>query len=99
MFPIFAASYTKFEMSSFDITPAWDIVPALVYCSVFLGSTPLTETITAGKYPGYKAYQQRVSMFIPWLTPIWGFVLQLRGKKEEIDRIVYGDGKLIVKHE
>jgi hypothetical protein len=58
----------------------------------------LTEGITSGKYPGYKAYQQRVSMFVPWLTPIWGFILQLRGKKEEIDRIVYGDG-VIVKQE
>jgi len=95
---MFASSYNKFDRSTFDVTPFWDVVPALVYCAIFLGSTPMTESITSGKYPGYKAYQQRVSMFVPWLTPFWGFVLRLRGKKEEIDRIVYGDGKA-VKHE
>lgn len=92
---MFASSYTKFKRQSFDVTPIWDLAPALVYCSIFLGSTPLTEEITSGKYPGYKAYQQRVSMFVPWLTPVWGFVLKIRGKKEEIDKIVYGDGKTV----
>lgn len=81
-------------MTSWDPTAVWDIVPAFLYCSVFLGSTPLTESITSAKYPGYKAYQQRVSTFVPWLTPVWGFLLQLRGKKEEIDRIVYGRGEM-----
>jgi len=92
---MFASSCTKFDRLAFDATPIWDIVPALVYCAIFLGSTPMTEAITSGKYPGYKAYQQRVSMFVPWLTPFWGFVLRLRGKKEEIDRIVYGGGKTL----
>jgi hypothetical protein len=31
-------------------------------------------------------------MFVPWLTPVWGFLLQLKGKKDEIDEIVYGKG-------
>jgi hypothetical protein len=92
---MFSSSYTKFERNSFNVTPIWDIVPALTYCAIFLGSTPMTEAITSGKYPGYKAYQQRVSMVVPWLTPVWGFVLTLRGKKEEIDNIVYGDGKIV----
>ena len=92
---MFASSYTKFNWQSFDTIPIWDIIPALAYCSVFLGSTPFTEKISSGKYPGYKAYQQRVSVFIPWLTPIWGFILKLRGKKEEIDEIVYGDSKTV----
>jgi len=95
LFPIAASSYTKFGGDTFDPSALWDIVPALAYCSIFLGSTPFTESITSGKYPGYKAYQQRVSMFVPWLTPVWGFVLQLTGKKEEIDRIVYGDGGVV----
>jgi hypothetical protein len=34
-------------------------------------------------------------MFVPWLTPVWGFVLQLVGKKEEIDRIVYGNDGVV----
>ena len=95
LFPIAASSYTKFGGDTFDPSALWDIVPALTYCSVFLGSTPLTESITSGKYPGYKAYQQRVSMFVPWLTPVWGFVLQIAGKKEEIDRVVYGNGGVV----
>lgn len=90
-----AASYTKFEKDSFNLPALWDFLPALLYCSVIRASTPLTESITSGKYPGYKAYQQRVSMFGPWLTPVWGFILQLKGKKEEIDRIVYGDGGIM----
>ena len=92
---MFASSYTKFKRQSFDATPIWDVAPALAYCSIFQGSTPFTEGITSSKYPGYKAYQQRVGTFIPWLTPFWGFVLKLRGKKEEIDEIVYGDGKAV----
>lgn len=92
---MFASSYTKFEQNSFDITPLWDVAPALAYSAIFQGSTPFTESITSGKYPGYKAYQQRVSMSVPWLTPVWGFVLQLRGKKEEIDGVVYGVGKTV----
>ena len=95
MFPILASSYTKPERHPLGFAPFWDLAPALVYCSVFLGSTPLTEGITAGKYPGYKAYQQRVSMFVPWLTPVWGFILQLKGKKVEIDTIVYGNGEAV----
>lgn len=34
-------------------------------------------------------------MHVPWLTPVWGFVLKLKGKKEEIDTIVYGDGGIV----
>ena len=36
------------------------------YLGVFAGSTPLTEWISAGKYPEYKVYKQRVGMFLPW---------------------------------
>ena len=92
---MFAGSYTKFGRLSFGVIPTWDIVPALSYCAILQASTPMTEAITSAKYPGYKAYQQRVSMFAPWLTPLWGFVLRLRGRKEEIDKIVYGDGKTV----
>jgi steroid 5-alpha reductase family enzyme len=33
---------------------------------LFIGSTIFTESISAGKYPEYRAYQARVSMVIPW---------------------------------
>lgn len=32
---------------------------------MFAGSTPLTEYISAGKYPEYKVYQQKVGRFLP----------------------------------
>ena len=66
------------------------ILPALVICSLFFSSTLFSESISASKYPGYKAYQQRVSMFVPFLTPVWGLYLKVLGKKEEVDKIVYG---------
>ena len=46
------------------------------------------------KYPeAYRAYQSRVSMFVPFLTPVWGYILKLRGKKEYADKLVYGVSK------
>ena len=89
--------FPKFERNPSDPAALWDIVPALPYCLIIQFSTPFTESITSGKYPGYKAYQQRVSMFSPSLTPVWGLLLQLKGKKEEVDRIVYGDGEIMKK--
>jgi steroid 5-alpha reductase family enzyme len=35
---------------------------------LFIPSAVLTETISAGKYPEYRAYQARVSMIIPWFS-------------------------------
>lgn len=29
-------------------------------------------------------------MFVPFLTPVWGLYLTLLGKKEEVDKVVYG---------
>lgn len=43
----------------------WTIGGAIAYLLVFQGSTPLTEDISAGKYPEYKAYQERVGKFVP----------------------------------
>jgi steroid 5-alpha reductase family enzyme len=34
--------------------------------AIFLGSTPLTEDITRGKYPEYAEYQRRTSRLVPW---------------------------------
>ena len=66
-------------------------MPSLVLCSLFFSSTLFTESISLSKYPeAYKAYRKRVSMFVPFLTPVWGLLLQLQGKKEEVDRVVYG---------
>ncbi|KAM0720561.1 hypothetical protein Q7P37_004697 [Cladosporium fusiforme] len=43
----------------------WTAAGVIIYLSVFAGSTPLTESISAGKYPEYKLYQQRVGRFLP----------------------------------
>ncbi|OTA23783.1 hypothetical protein BTJ68_13941 [Hortaea werneckii EXF-2000] len=45
----------------------WSVAGVAGYMLVFAGSTPLTERISAGKYPDYKVYQQRVGRFIPSL--------------------------------
>lgn len=47
----------------------WAGAGSLFLVMLFQGSTWLTERITAGKYPEYKHYQQRVGMFIPSLQP------------------------------
>lgn len=36
---------------------------------LFQGSTWLTELLTAGKYPEYKAYQRQVGVLLPSLQP------------------------------
>jgi steroid 5-alpha reductase family enzyme len=43
----------------------WTIAGPISYLGVFAGSIPLTEYISAGKYPDYKLYQQRVGRCIP----------------------------------
>jgi len=42
------------------------ILGAVVLTALFIGSARFTEQISAGKYPDYVAYQERVSMMIPW---------------------------------
>lgn len=43
----------------------WTIAGPITYSLIFLGSTPITEYISAGKYPEYKEYKQKVGMFFP----------------------------------
>lgn len=67
------------------------LLPSLVLCTLFFSSTKFTESISLYKYPvAYKAYQQRVGMFVPSWTLVWGALLSARGKREEVDEIVYG---------
>lgn len=70
------------------------LAPALVLCTLFFSSTLFTEMISKGKYPtAYAAYQRRVGMFIPLLTPVWGVWLSMTGGRAEADALVYGSGK------
>lgn len=43
----------------------WSGVGVAAYLGVFAASTPLTESISSGKYPDYKAYRERVGRFLP----------------------------------
>lgn len=43
------------------------IVGAVGLVAIFMGSTHLTERISASKYPTYADYQRRTSRLIPWL--------------------------------
>ncbi|KAI9512970.1 DUF1295-domain-containing protein [Russula earlei] len=67
--------------------------PSLALCLLFVSSTRFTESISESKYPrGYAAYRARVAMFVPPLTPVWSALLSLRGKKGDVDDLVWGPG-------
>lgn len=42
------------------------VIGPVLLVLLFAGSARFTESITAAKYPGYRAYQERVSQTIPW---------------------------------
>jgi steroid 5-alpha reductase family enzyme len=42
------------------------VVGPVLLVLLFHGSTVFTESITAGRYPAYAAYQQRVARVLPW---------------------------------
>jgi steroid 5-alpha reductase family enzyme len=43
----------------------WTMIGALLLMLLFKGSADLSEGISAGKYPEYKKYQEKVPMFLP----------------------------------
>ncbi|KAL5504060.1 hypothetical protein ACEPAH_8133 [Sanghuangporus vaninii] len=91
-FPILAMPRLE-QLSRGQITPLVSLIPPLALCTLFFSSTIFTESISESKYPkAYRAYKRRVAMFVPFLTPVCGWILQLQGKKEYCDRLVYGDG-------
>jgi hypothetical protein len=93
LFPILAPESPALQsVSSTSLTSLLPLTPALVLCTLFFSSTLFTESISLSKYPkGYSAYQQRVAMFVPFLTPVWGWLLQLQGKKARIDTALWSD--------
>jgi len=93
LLPILASSFHNPVLKA-SISSLAPFTPCLVLCSLFYSSTLFTEAISLSKYPiAYAAYQQRVGMFIPLLTPVWGLILSVRGKKTETDKLVYGTGE------
>ncbi|KAI0312055.1 DUF1295-domain-containing protein [Amylostereum chailletii] len=73
------------------------LLPCISLCTLFVSSTAFTESISLSKYPeGYAAYRRRVSMFVPFLTPVWGAWLKVwSGEKEtqKVEGLVWGDVK------
>ncbi|KAJ8117532.1 hypothetical protein OPT61_g1300 [Boeremia exigua] len=53
-------------MESYTFTN-WTFAGAFSYLILFQSSTWLTELLSAGKYPEYKVYQERVGKFLPKL--------------------------------
>jgi hypothetical protein len=70
------------------------LAPCLALCALFLASARFSEGVTAAKYPAYKAYQSRVAMFNPLLTPVWGAWLGARGEKEKADAQIWGEEEI-----
>jgi steroid 5-alpha reductase family enzyme len=44
----------------------WSVIGCLLLIVLFTGSATFSEEISASRYSGYRAYQQRVSRFLPW---------------------------------
>lgn len=57
--------YVMFFFSLNSAGLNWTGVGAVLLHLLFLGSTALTEKISAGKYPKYKEYQKTTSRFLP----------------------------------
>lgn len=93
LFPVLATpKYTKLSLT--EVTPLLPLIPCLFLCVLFFSSTIYTEKITKSKYPvGYGCYQERVAMFVPLLTPVWGVWTSLTGRREEVERRIWGEGK------
>lgn len=49
----------------------WTCGGMIAYLLVFQGSTPITENISASKYPEYSQYKEKVGRFLPSLTSSW----------------------------
>jgi hypothetical protein len=90
LIPLVAPPSPSLPLHWKDAALLWPLTPTLVICVLFYASTVFSERITAAKYPAYAAYQERVSMFTPLLTPVWGMLAQVRGRKEKLDRVVFG---------
>jgi steroid 5-alpha reductase family enzyme len=58
-------SFYLFGVSASGAWFNWSIAGALLLIVLFQGSSSFSEEISAGKYPGYAAYQKKVPRFFP----------------------------------
>jgi len=94
-FPLMSPSAPSLPGIPLDsATALYPLAPALVLCLLFFSSTLFTESISLSKYPEkYAMYQERVAMFVPILTPVWGAWALIRGRKDIIDETLWGKGE------
>jgi hypothetical protein len=90
LIPLLAPSPPSLSTPLGSTTSFWPLTPCLTLCGLFYASTLFSESITGSKYPAYADYKKRVAMFVPFLTPVWGFLLQLQGKKQVVDESIWG---------
>ena len=55
-----------FSVSATGLWLNWSVTGAILLLLLFYGSSNFSESISAGKYPEYSAYQKRVPRFIPF---------------------------------
>ena len=89
------ACYASWDMGRTDAVVEWrDVARTTVnwtaggmlgYLALFQGSTPLTEWVSARKYPEYEIYRQRVGRFLP---RVWG-----KGWREDDGEVAKGRKK------
>jgi hypothetical protein len=93
LIPLLSPDSPKLDFPPTSLASLTPFLPCLVLCSLFFSSTIFTESISKAKYPvAYSAYQERVAMFLPLLTPVWGALLDIQGRKGSVDLLVYGTG-------
>ncbi|KAF9223608.1 DUF1295-domain-containing protein [Gyrodon lividus] len=93
LIPLVSSGALTVLVASGSLASLVPLLPCLVLCTLFFSSTKFSESISLSKYPvAYKAYQQRVGMFVPFLTPVWGALLSLQGERARVDELVYGQG-------
>jgi steroid 5-alpha reductase family enzyme len=70
----------------------WTGVGAFGYMILFQASTRLTEQLSAGKYPEYKVYQERVGKFLPKFGTKSMEAPQIEKEKQKVREAKAGKG-------
>jgi hypothetical protein len=102
LLPSTSSLLNKFPDSLFPFLHAfwkshYHLFPAFSLSLLFISSTWYTESISTGKYPTYKAYQERVSMFGGLLTFFKGQWLALTGRAAEVNAALWESGQKVQK--
>ncbi|OAX33579.1 hypothetical protein K503DRAFT_748583 [Rhizopogon vinicolor AM-OR11-026] len=91
LFPMLSPDSPGLNVPPGSHIPLTSLLPCLSLCLWTSISTLLIDSCKRVQYPVYAAYQARVSMFVPLLTPVWGALLRRYGRRD-VDMLVYGDG-------